>query len=417
MQSKCGDWSKWGNKWLIRPTGNVGWRKRGNFVKKVYREVKREPKEEMKRVTFRTTRSNRVELLNNGGEMFASLIGALHEARHSIDLEYYIFDDDRIGRSIAEVLIRRARGGVRVRIIYDLLGSWMPAWGMLRKLRRAGVEVRSFRPFEPLHPWRWLNVRNHRKVAIIDNRVAFLGGINIARRYLEGNELGMWRDEHLRLEGPVVGELQRLFRQDWLRIGGTPYPAVRPQQPTTETGVAVRILYSQEGSTRRAMERELVRLIAATRRELLLTTPYYIPTPPVRRALGEALKRGVRIELMVPARADLRIAAYAAERHYGELLEGGARIRQYENGFLHTKLAISDRHEAIIGTANLDYRSLRINWEVAAHICDGAFARRAAETFFRDRKQCSELNLSTRQQRPLLHRLCKWPARWLERWL
>ncbi len=383
------------------------------------KKVNRATKEEFEQERFRTTRGNRVVLLNNGGEMFASLIGALHEARHSIELEYYIFDDDRIGRSISEVLIRRARAGVQVRIIYDLLGSWMPAWGMLRKLRQAGVEVRSFRPFEPLHPWRSINVRNHRKVAIIDNRIAFLGGINIARRYLEGNELGAWRDEHLRLEGPAVRELQHLFLKDWLRIGGGPYRAIKlPLQAMPQKrGVAVRILYSQEGRSRGAMERELVRVIAEARWEVLLTTPYYIPTPPLRRALNEALERGVRVELMVPARADLRIAAHAAESRYGELLKRGARIWQYENGFLHTKLAIADRSEAIVGTANLDFRSLRINWEVAAHIFHGPFARHAATLFFRDCKRSSRLTFEAWQQRPLLQRLAEWPARWLERWL
>lgn len=370
---------------------------------------------------FRTTQGNRIALLNNGGEMFASLIGALQQARHSIHLEYYIFDDDRIGRSISELLIRRARGGVKVRILYDLLGSWMPAWGMLRKLRRAGVEVRYFRPFELLHPWRSLNVRNHRKVAIIDNRVAYLGGINIARRYLEGNELGMWRDEHLRIEGPAVEELQRLFLRDWMRVGGSHFPiAATPpasKEPSSKRGSSLRILYSQEGRTRRAIEEELMQAIRRAKGELLLTTPYYIPTPPLRRALIEALRRGVRVELMVPSRADLRIAARAAERYYGELLEHGAKIWLYENGFLHTKMLLADRRFALLGTANLDFRSLRTNWEVVAWIDDSRFGEELHKTFRRDGRRCSELTRERWFQASHLDRLKRATANLFARWL
>ena len=366
----------------------------------------------------RPTIRNRVELLNDAGEMYAALIAALHRARHTIHLEYYIFDDDRIGRTISEVLIRRARSGVKVRVIYDLLGSWMPAWGMLRTLRKAGVEVCYFRPLRMGSLWQGINIRNHRKIAIIDDRVAFLGGINIARRYLEGNELGRWRDEHLRLEGEAVADLQQLFRRDWAAVGGgrieeSSIPVaerVGERRPTL-------IAWSEEGPSRNVMERVMVRLIEGARRELLLSSPYFIPTPLLLTALRRALKRGVRVELMTPARADLRLAARASEAYYGELLRLGGRISLYENGFLHTKMVAVDREVVCLGTPNLDYRSLRINWEVAAVVKDRLFGKRVVDTFWRDREHCIPLRYETWKNRPLWQRLQSRLAVLFSRWL
>lgn len=366
----------------------------------------------------RPTIRNRVELLNDAGEMYAALIAALHRARHTIHLEYYIFDDDRIGRTISEVLIRRARSGVKVRVIYDLLGSWMPAWGMLRTLRKAGVEVCYFRPLRMGSLWQGINIRNHRKIAIIDDRIAFLGGINIARRYLEGNELGRWRDEHLRLEGEAVADLQQLFRRDWAAVGGgrieeLSIPAAEGVDEHRETLIA----WSEEGPSRNVMERVMVRLIEGARRELLLSSPYFIPTPLLLTALRRALKRGVRVELMTPARADLRLAARASEAYYGELLRLGGRISLYENGFLHTKMVAVDREVVCLGTPNLDYRSLRINWEVAAVVKDLLFGKRVVDTFWRDREHCIPLRYETWKNRPLWQRLQSRLAVLFSRWL
>ncbi len=353
------------------------------------------------------SRRNRVELLNDAGEMYASLLAALHRARHTICLEYYIFDDDRIGRTISDVLIRRARGGVKVRLIYDLLGSWMPAWGMLRELRKAGVEVCYFRKFQPRHPWQWINVRNHRKIAVIDNRIAFLGGINIARRYLEGTELGHWRDEHLRIEGEAVTDLSALFERDWRAVGGVAVEPIVAEGPAIDPGRQCRltIAWSEEGKSRRVVERCLVRMVRSARREVMLSSPYYIPTPPLRAAIRAALLRGVRVLLMTPARADLRLAAWTSDSFYREFLSLGGVVYRYENGFLHTKLVVVDRRLTCIGTANLDYRSMRTNWEVAAFISDKSFGKEVARTFLRDCRQCTQLDSEEWGKRPLLSRM------------
>lgn len=365
----------------------------------------------------RPTTANRVALLNDAGEMYAALIKALHHAHRTIHLEYYIFDDDRIGQTISEVLIRRARSGVKVRVIYDILGSWMPAWGMLGRLRKAGVEVSYFRPFDWGHPWRSLNIRNHRKIAIIDDRIAFIGGINIARRYLEGNELGRWRDEHLRIEGEAVRDLQELFYRDRIAVGCRPIEAVIRSQGVPDAACRTLIGWSEEGPSRGALEQSLVALIRSAEREILLSTPYYIPTPPLRAAISEALRRGVRVALMTPARGDLWATNRASEAYYGELLREGGVILHYEKGFLHTKLVVVDHRICYIGTANLDYRSLRTNWEVAAFIDHAPFARQLTETFSKDRASCSELTFRGWSRRPLHRRIAGYLARLLSKWL
>ncbi len=394
-----------------------------NFVKLSGSLKKRGRVQRIENIVFagcavRPTQENRVALLNDASEMYAALIAALHRARRTIDLEYYIFDDDRIGRTISELLIRRARSGVRVRVIYDLLGSWMPAWGMLRKLRKAGVEVRYFRPLKGFRILNWINIRNHRKIAIVDGRVAFLGGINIARRYLDGTELGHWRDEHLKIEGGAAADLQELFCRDWRTVGGKESGRKQKQAASHHPeGQRTLIAWSEEGVSRQVVEQSLVELIRGARHEILLSTPYYIPTPPLRSALSEALRRGVRVELMIPARADLRIATWATESYYRELLALGGRIFRYKTGFLHTKMVLIDRKLSSIGTANLDYRSLRTNWEVAAFIDDKAFGQEIAETFHRDRQNCSELSLKGWKRRFPLLQLRSRLARLLSRWL
>uniref|UniRef100_UPI004056FDDA cardiolipin synthase n=1 Tax=Alistipes sp. TaxID=1872444 RepID=UPI004056FDDA len=363
---------------------------------------------------------SRVRLLNNGDQTYAALLSALQRAREQIHLEYYIFDDDRIGQAISQVLIRRARHGVKVRVIYDLVGSWMPAWGMLRSLRRAGVEVRYFRPLRLGAIWPGLNIRNHRKIALIDNRIAFLGGINIARRYLEGCELGRWRDEHLQIGGYEVAHLEQLFHKDWLQVGGKEYSSrewsLGSFTPSSEVN-ELSIISSQEGQSRSEVEGALLRLIRSAQSKIEASTPYLIPPRSLREALRGAIKRGVEVRLMIPARVESRIVGWAMESYYEELLEMGVKLYCYKNGFLHTKMVVSDQKRCYIGTANLDYRSLRINWEVGALIKDRHFSRRITRTFEEDLRECRPLTLEAHRQRGPLHRMMNRLARPLSKLL
>ena len=371
------------------------------------------------------TDGNSVALLNDGGQMYPSLIHALHRARRSIHLEYYIFVDDRIGTAIADILCRKVRAGVEVRLMYDAVGSLRLSRAMVRRLRDAGVEVRAFGRVR--FPWLTpsFNIRNHRKIAVIDGRTAFIGGINIARRYLDGDELGRWRDEHLSIEGGAVAYLQRLFAADWCAAGGHPFDtesriapeariaAARGGAESAATtgrgigheGVRVQIGWSQTGPTRRTLAAAFMAAIMQARSEIMISTPYFIPPQPLLQALCTASACGVRVRLMVPMRGDMRAAVLAGESYFGELLAAGVEIYLYDCGFLHSKTMVIDSRIASVGTANMDFRSLCTNWEVAAFVYDENFGRIAAATFERDLLGCRRLEPSEYDSRPLRRRI------------
>ena len=349
---------------------------------------------------------NSVELLNDGCEMFPSLIRELHRARRTIHLEYYIFNDDRIGKAIADVLLRKVRAGVEVRLLYDAVGSWRLSQSLVRYLRENGVEVAAFGRVR--FPWftPTANIRNHRKVAVIDGRTAFIGGINIARKYLDGDELGRWRDEHLRIEGPAVADLQRLFAKDWSHAGGRPFDAASTIAATTsQAGLRMQIGWSQTGTTRRTLADAFTAAIMHAQSEIRISTPYFVPSDSLLRAMCIAAAGGVRVRLMVPARADLRSASLAGESYFGELLAAGAEIYLYDKGFLHSKTMSVDSSMASVGTANLDCRSLFTNWEVAAFVYDRDFASMAAATFERDLQHCRRLDRREYEARTLGRRM------------
>ena len=354
-----------------------------------------------------TTDGNSLALLNDGGQMYPSLISALHRARRSIHLEYYIFDDDRIGRAIADILCRKVRGGVQVRLLYDAVGSWRLSPSLVGRLRHAGVEVCAFGRVRFPFLTSSLNIRNHRKIAVIDGCTAFIGGINIARRYLEGDELGRWRDEHLRIEGGAVAALQRIFASDWCAAGGRAFDTESLIAPPVRIsgGARVQIGWSQTGRTRRTLADAFTAAVMQARHDIMISTPYFVPPQPLLRALCIAAACGVRVRLMLPSRADMRAAALAGESYFGELLAAGVEIYLYGRGFLHAKTMVVDSRTASVGTANMDCRSLCTNWEVAAFIYDEPFARTVAATFERDLLGCRRLERPEYEARPLPRRI------------
>lgn len=331
------------------------------------------------------TYRNRIRLLHNGGDAFAALIAALQQASGSIHLEYYIFRGDRIGRTIAALLVRKARSGVSVRLIYDAVGSWSLGRRTVRQLRAAGVEVRVHSPLR--FPWFCPSAtrRNHRKIVIVDGRVAFIGGINIAGYYLEGNTLGRWRDEHLSVEGEAVGELQRLFARDWERTGGRAFDVERHiARVRLRDRLVLRVIPAGEGATRCMIGDAFSELLLSARRCVRITTPYFVPTPQILDALRIVVRRGVEVRLLVSERSDSRFVDRVAESFLHEVSAWGVCVRRYTRGFLHSKLLIVDTREASVGTANLDYRSLEDNLEVAVFLHDSAAVEELRQGFDAD---------------------------------
>ena len=300
----------------------------------------------------RPTRYNRVGLLHNGNNAFTALIASLQRATRSIHMEYYIIRDDRIGHTIAEILIRKARAGLEVRVIYDAVGSWRLSRKTLRRMHDAGVETAAFEPVR--FPWFTTRVthRNHRKIVVTDGKVAYLGGINIAKYYLDGDYMGKWRDEHLRVEGDAVADLQRLFIADWARVRGE-YRTVR------------------------------------------ISSPYFLPPAMLLDALRLAARGGVRVQVMIPSCSDSPFTDLISDSYIGDLLDAGVELYRYDNGFLHAKLLIVDEDTASVGTANMDYRSLLDNLEVTAFIRDRSVVRALSATYDDDLASCRRIARET----------------------
>ena len=289
------------------------------------------------------------KLLTSPQEIFTTLIKELQRARVSIDMEFYIFLGDRIGNTIATILRRKARQGVDVRLVVDGYGSRKMPRSLRRALLSDGIQLRVVHTFS--------HCRNHRKMVIIDRHIALVGGINIADRYVVGNELGIWYDAVLHITGATVTELHRLFEYDF-----TP-----PRKRTTLTpeGPAHRtMLYWSEMGGGGAMTRLFYDVIDGAEREIILTTPYFMPPRGVLRHLEEAVERGVRIRIILPHRCDIWLIDDVMRHCIGEAQSIGIEVLILDNAFIHAKLALVDSHRVVIGSANLDAHSLNVNREL-----------------------------------------------------
>lgn len=348
---------------------------------------------------------NRVELLHNGNNAFSSLIASLQHASRSIHMEYYIIRNDRIGRAIAEILMRKARAGVSVRVIYDAVGSRALSRKALARLRRAGAEVRPYAPIR--FPWFTPRAdrRNHRKIVVTDGKTAYLGGINIAKYYLDGDYMGKWRDEHLRIEGDAVADLQRLFIADWERTGGqiADLSGLFARHRITDR-LPIQIAWSEEGSARHTLAEAFAAAIVRAKHTVRLSSPYFMPPPGILDAIRIAARSGVRVMVMIPTCSDSRFTDLVSDSYVDDLLDAGAELYRYDNGFLHAKVLVADDDTASVGTANMDYRSLQDNLEVTAFLYGRPVVRELSATFDLDLGRCVRVIRSDWKNRPLWRR-------------
>lgn len=321
---------------------------------------------------------NRVQTLHNAKRTFSAIIRDMQHARESIDIEYYIISDDRIGRTIARILMRRARAGVRVRIIYDALGSWRLGKRLLRDMHGQGIATVPYGRLRFPYLTPSVHRRNHRKLIVVDGRTAYLGGINIASRYIDGGKMGFWRDEHIRIEGDAAVQAQSLFDADWRAAGGHgPLPPAAPSAPqphSIATVLPIQIAWAQPGPARRTLEHAFTEAIASARDAIRISTPYFLPPPTLLDAICSAARSGIKVELLLPMSADIPIIGHAAGAYIRECVEAGVAVYRYRNGFLHSKTIVIDDRIAAVGSANLDYRSLCYNLETVAFIYSRAVA-------------------------------------------
>ncbi len=365
------------------------------------------------------TANNSVKLLVNGEIKFPEVLKALAEAKNHIHIEYYIYEDDDIGTTIGNFLIKKAQEGLEVRFIYDDFGSSSIRKKFVARLKANGVKAFPFFKISFLSFANRINYRNHRKIIVIDGHTAFVGGINVSDRYInktEETEKLFWRDTHLRIDGPGVQYLQYLFLCDWnfcankkLQINETFFPRER-NFPKGENKI-VQIAADGPDSSRPVILYSLLQAINIATKEILITTPYFIPGESLLDALIIASMSGLSVKLLVPGKSDSVLVNSAAMSYYDDLLKAGVEIYQYTKGFVHAKTLVADRKIAVVGTANMDYRSFDLNFEVNAIVYDVATANELAHIFFEDIKDAQKIDKEKWENRPTLKKLWQKTAR------
>jgi cardiolipin synthase len=361
-----------------------------------------------------------VTVLVDGTQAFPSMLDALAKAERFAHVETYIFKEDRVGHSFAQAFIAAARRGVTVRVLIDGFGGFGLSQGFIREMTDEGVEVVFFRPVS-LKGWRRWHRRDHRKVVVVDGKVGFTGGLNLSDEYAPVEQEGLgWRDTHVRVEGPVVDQLERSFREVWIRSGGKAYPA---QPPIALESAAVgdrefaAVAMSDESGQRSAIRRRLLHGIEQARSYVYIANAYFVPDGRILRALVRAARRGARVDLILPAESDVRWVQWAGEYLYGRLLKRGVHIYLWTQRHMHAKTVVVDGVWTTIGSYNLDYVSLFMNLEVVLEVLGEKTGHVMHKIFEIDRARCTALTRREWRQRPWYMRFISWLAYRFRRWL
>lgn len=372
------------------------------------------------RSQYRLRRGNEVRVLRGGAETFPPMLAAIAAARASVLLETYILEDDRAGRRFIDAVIARARAGCAVRIMYDAVGSFGLAGAQVERMRDAGAEVIEY---HPVAPWRarWnLSHRNHRKILVVDDEVAFTGGLNLSDDYAAIADGGRgWHDVHCELRGPIVADLARIFRRAWLAQGGPPYPAPPPATAVTPrpASIVARVVDNTHRKRRGAIRRAYLTAINAARTSVLVENAYFLPARPVRQALARAVARGVDVAVIVPGQSDVKTVEYAGLYIYRKLAAQGVRILRWRGPMMHAKTAVVDGLWTAIGSYNFDARSLRYNLEVIVEIVDAEVGAEMEADFRGDEAACEPFDVADWTSLAWWRKALAWLAYRLRDWL
>ncbi|MEX0759154.1 MAG: cardiolipin synthase [Tistlia sp.] len=317
---------------------------------------------------------NAAELLIDGERAFESMFEAIEQARSYVLVAFYILRDDAVGQDLKRRLIAKAEAGIDVHVLYDALGSWGLPDRYLEELREAGVEIENFHARRRPRSRFQRNFRNHRKIVVADGHVAFVGGLNVGDEYLgRSARFGHWRDTHLRLEGPVVAQVQLVFAEDWHWATGE-HPALHWKPRAPEAELDAMILAPGPADVMETGSLFFCNAIGAARRRLWIASPYFVPDVDLLSALKLAALRGVDVRILVADRRDHLVVWLAAFAFFDEVREAGVKIHRYTDGFLHQKVLLVDDELASVGSVNLDNRSCRLNFEITALVFDRGFA-------------------------------------------
>ena len=399
--------------------------KRHVISKRMYSKLKRRPLDEMgtpEEFTIPDEHDNLVALLKNmdynpllggndvklftsGEEKFNYLFYDIERAKEHIHIEYYVFIDDDLGKKLQKALIKKAKEGVEVRIIYDSFGSRKVKEKYFEDYRMAGIEV------EPFLKLTWsaftsrLNYRNHRKIIVIDGTIGYLGGMNIADRYIKGLDWGLWRDTHARIVGKGVQGLQSVFLIDWYFVSQTLITS-RKYFPSIENcgSAPMQIVNSGPLSDANELSHGITQAIYDAKKSIFIQTPYFLPPEGMLDALYGASIRGVDVRIMISEKSDVAIVQLASKSYIKNLLKSGVKVYSYTKGFMHSKLMIFDDSLTLIGSANFDARSFEQNFEVEAFIYDNDVTEKAIDIFIEDQKNTEQQHLKDWLKRPIVNR-------------
>lgn len=350
------------------------------------------------------TSGNDMEIITEGPRKLDLLLGDIEEAREYIHFQYYLFGDDISGRAVKEALMKKAREGVKVRILHENVANYDTKGRFYQEMVRAGVElIKVFKPglnIFTLLPR--INRRNHRKIVVIDGRIGYTGGMNIKDRYFT-----KWRDTHLRIIGPAVNQLQRIFLDGWQACGGKLdredvyyYPSSFPkgieeEGPQILRDQQIQVIPDGPYSKKHVLQQSYVWAISHARDYIWLQTPYFMPPKDIKTAMKEAVARGVDVRLMVPEESENFFIGPSVRSYYKECLKAGIKIYERGGGFIHSKTFVADDYLSSIGSANIDNRSFAINYEVNTYLYNREAAICNKEIFLRDLKISTEVTLET----------------------
>jgi cardiolipin synthase len=343
---------------------------------------------------------NELTLLTRGGDTFAAMWEDIEAAKETIHLETYILRSDRTGREFSKRLQAKARSGVRVRVIFDSIGSLDIDPIFVHQMRNAGVQFLEYHPLAPWRPrWSWW-LRDHRKCLIVDGRVAFTGGVNISDDHAPASQGGNdWHDVHVRLEGPAAHELDRIFRALWFKETGRWFAL--PDGPGPARGASkVWVAANQEFIYRYRIRAAYLDALKASRKEVIIANAYFVPDLRTRLALAAAARRGVSVKVLLPGKSDVQSAWYAGRYEYDYLLQRGVRLFEWPDTVMHAKCAVVDGEWATVGSYNMDHRSLLSNLEVNFNVLDSGFASRLSKQLREDMARSPELSLGAWRRRP-----------------
>lgn len=349
---------------------------------------------------------NSVKLFTSGEDKFSHLFADIDNAKRHIHIEYYVLLDDELGLKLQQALIRKAREGVEIRIIYDSFGSRQIKKKYIEDYRKAGIEIEPFLQLSLSRLTSRLNYRTHRKIVVIDGQIGYTGGMNVADRYVKGFEWGCWRDTHLRIEGKGVQGLQSVFLIDWYFVSQTLITS-RDYFPILDNygHSPMQIVNSGPLSSLNEISHGILQAIYDARESIFIQTPYFLPPDAMSDALQAAAIRGVDVRVMMSKRSDMLLVQRASFSYVKNMLKAGVKVYMYEKGFLHSKMMVFDASLTLVGSANFDARSFEQNFEIEAFVYDDQLGALAQEVFVEDQRFSETVSLREWSRRSVLNRL------------